>query len=125
MLDGVTFGINRVDSQRGGIEPTGQVETVAAGVVLTSIGYRGVEVPGLPFDPVRGVIPNEQGRVVASAGPIPGLYVTGWIKRGPSGFIGTNKSDSAETVARLREDLEAGRLVGPAKKSRRKRLSAH
>lgn len=125
MLDGVTFGINRLDAQSGATEPTGHIETVAAGVVLTSIGYRGVEVPGLPFDPVRGVIPNEHGRVVTSAGPIPGLYVTGWIKRGPSGFIGTNKSDSAETVARLREDLEAGRLVGPAKKSRRMRLPTH
>jgi ferredoxin--NADP+ reductase len=123
MLTGVTFGINRLAQQGGGIEPTGQVETVDAGLVLTSIGYRGVEVPGLPFDQVRGVIPNERGRVVTSAGPVSGLYVTGWIKRGPSGFIGTNKSDSAETVARLREDLEAGRLSAPVNR-RRRRLPA-
>jgi ferredoxin--NADP+ reductase len=122
-LAGVTFGINRPGSQRGGIEPTGESETVDAGLVLTSIGYRGVEVPGLPFDHVRGVIPNDRGRVVTPAGPVPGLYVTGWIKRGPSGFIGTNKSDSAETVAQLRADLEAGRLSGPLRS--RRRLSAH
>lgn len=124
-VTGVTFGINRLDSQRGGIEATGEVETIDAGLVLTSIGYRGVEVADLPFDHTRGIIPNEQGRVVTSAGPTPGLYVTGWIKRGPSGFIGTNKSDSAETVARFREDLEAGLLSAPAVSRRRRRLLNH
>jgi ferredoxin--NADP+ reductase len=122
-LSSVTFGINRIDSVRGGVEPTGESETVDAGLVLTSIGYRGVEVSGLPFDHVRGIIPNDRGRVVTADGPVPGLYVTGWIKRGPSGFIGTNKSDSAETVAQVRADVEAGRLSGPARA--RRRLFAH
>lgn len=119
---GVKFGINRVDPLRGGIESTGETETVEAGLVLTSIGYKGVAVPGLPFDGERGVIPNEQGRVVRDGTPMTGVYVTGWIKRGPSGFIGTNKSDSAETVAQLRADLEAGLLSAPTTSKRRRLL---
>ncbi|MEJ9080235.1 FAD-dependent oxidoreductase [Gordonia malaquae] len=80
-------------------------ETVVdAGLVLTSIGYRGVPVPGLPFDDATGTVANVAGRVVDT----PGVYVTGWIKRGPSGFIGTNKTDSGETVANLLADIEAG-----------------
>jgi ferredoxin/flavodoxin---NADP+ reductase len=120
---GVTFGINRVDPLRCGVEPTGETETVEAGLVLTSIGYKGVEVPGLPFDSIRGVIPNVGGRVVDGATTMTGVYVTGWIKRGPSGFIGTNKSDSAETVAQLRADLEAGLLSVPSTPRRRRLLS--
>ncbi|PXW30203.1 UNVERIFIED_CONTAM: ferredoxin--NADP+ reductase [Williamsia faeni] len=120
---GVTFGINRLDPLRGGVEPVGETETVEAGLVLTSIGYKGVEVPGLPFDGVRGVIPNAGGRVVDGDSPITGVYVTGWIKRGPSGFIGTNKSDSAETVAQLRADLEAGLLSVPTTPKRRRLFS--
>lgn len=125
---GVTFGLNRIDPQtnsspRGGVEPTAETETIEAGLVLTSIGYKGVEVAGLPFDPVRGVIPNVKGRVIGDSGPVEGIYVTGWIKRGPSGFIGTNKSDSAETVDQLRADLEAGRLTAPAAPRRRRLLS--
>ncbi|HEY9311613.1 FAD-dependent oxidoreductase [Williamsia sp.] len=120
---GVTFGINRVDPLRGGVEPTGESETVEASLVLTSIGYKGVEVPGLPFDGERGVIPNAGGRVVDGDTPMTGVYVTGWIKRGPSGFIGTNKSDSAETVAQLRTDLEAGLLSVPTTPKRRRLLS--
>jgi ferredoxin--NADP+ reductase len=117
---GVTFGINRPGPGGIGIESTGSTETIEAGLVLTSIGYKGVEVPGLPFDHVRGVIPNEAGRVVGDSGPMTGVYVTGWIKRGPSGFIGTNKADSAETVAQLRADLEAGRLSADAPPRRRR-----
>ena len=64
------------------------------------MGYRGIELPGVPFDQGRGIIPNESGRVNDQ-----GLYVSGWIKRGPSGVIGTNKTDSAETVATLLADL--------------------
>lgn len=119
---GITFGVNRIDPLRGGVEPTGDTETIEAGLVLTSIGYKGVEVAGLPFDPVLGIIPNERGRVIGESGPLKGVYVTGWIKRGPSGFIGTNKSDSAETVAQLRADLEAGRLTPPPSARKRRRL---
>jgi ferredoxin--NADP+ reductase len=86
--------------------PTEERETIACGIVFRSVGYRGVELPGVPFDEQRGVIPNEQGRVIGE----PGVYAAGWIKRGPSGVIGTNKKDAAETVERLLEDAAAGKL---------------
>jgi len=92
---------------------TGEHETLPAQLVLKSVGYTGVALAGLPFDERRGVVPNERGRVLDGAGgaPLPGLYVAGWIKRGASGVIGTNKADAMETVAALLEDLEAGRLA--------------
>jgi ferredoxin--NADP+ reductase len=74
------------------------------GLVFRSVGYRGVELPGVPFDERTGTIPNEGGRVK------PGVYCAGWIKRGPTGVIGTNKKDAAETVEHLLEDAAAGRL---------------
>ncbi|MEE3849110.1 4Fe-4S binding protein [Gordonia sp. LSe1-13] len=104
----------------GTVESTGISETIETSLVLTSIGYRGVAVPGLPFDDTRGVIPHDAGRVVDHDTPVPGVYVTGWIKRGPSGFIGTNKTDSAETVGSLLADYEAGRL--PAARPARRRV---
>ncbi len=84
--------------------PTGESETLACGVVFRSVGYRGVGVPGVAFDESIGTIPNVGGRVE------PGLYATGWIKRGPSGVIGTNKKDATETVELLLEDARAGLL---------------
>jgi ferredoxin--NADP+ reductase len=72
--------------------PTDERETLATGLVFRSVGYRGVALPGVPFDEATGTIPNERGRVS------PGVYVAGWIKRGPSGVIGTNKKDATETV---------------------------
>jgi len=84
--------------------PTDERETLDTGIVFRSVGYRGVPLPGVPFDESTGTIPNDRGRVE------PGLYVTGWIKRGPSGVIGTNKKDAAETVELLLEDEAAGRL---------------
>jgi ferredoxin--NADP+ reductase len=87
-------------------------ETIPCGLVLRSVGYRGVALPGVPFDGGSGVIPNVEGRVVDRQGaPIPGLYCAGWIKRGPSGVIGTNKKDAAETAERLLEDADAGLLT--------------
>jgi ferredoxin--NADP+ reductase len=86
--------------------PTGEHETIPCGIVFRSVGYRGVALPGLPFDKTTGTVPNEGGRVE------PGTYVAGWIKRGPSGVIGTNKKDAAETVALLVEDAQAGLLPG-------------
>ena len=79
---------------------TGEREEIECGLVLRSIGYRGIGLEGLPFDPGRGLIPNDAGRVTESAGgaPVPGHYAVGWIKRGPSGVIGTNKKDAQETV---------------------------
>ncbi|MPM16342.1 NADPH-ferredoxin reductase FprA [bioreactor metagenome] len=85
---------------------TGQVRTIPADLVLRSIGYRSTRLPGVPFDEERGVVPNREGRVLDGAGRVlSGEYVTGWIKRGPIGVIGTNKSDAAETVGHLLEDL--------------------
>ncbi|NEW37120.1 4Fe-4S ferredoxin, partial [Nocardia cyriacigeorgica] len=80
--------------------PTEQTERLDAGLVLTSVGYRGVPLPGLPFDERAGVIPNLDGRVLEQPGGsvLSGTYVTGWIKRGPTGFIGTNKSCAQQTV---------------------------
>ncbi len=81
---------------------TGEREEIECGLVLRSIGYKGVGLEGLPFDPGRGVIPNESGRVVDpdSGEQVPGHYAVGWIKRGPSGVIGTNKKDALDTVER-------------------------
>ncbi|WP_328391822.1 FAD-dependent oxidoreductase [Nocardia sp. NBC_00416] len=96
--------------------PTGDLDLLETGLVLTSVGYRGVPTPGLPFDEQHGVIPNQAGRVLEGpAGAVfPGTYVTGWIKRGPTGFIGTNKSCAQETVQQLADDFNAGRLPEPA-----------
>ncbi len=88
-------------------------ETLQAGLVLRAIGYRGVPLPGVPFDDSRGTIANQHGRVHDAAGPCPGEYVVGWIKRGPSGVIGTNKKDAQETVNCVLEDIEAGRVLEP------------
>ncbi|MGW0182419.1 FAD-dependent oxidoreductase [Nocardia sp. NPDC003345] len=95
---------------------TGDLELLETGLVLTSVGYRGVPTPGLPFDEQRGIIPNQAGRVLDAPDgtAVPGVYVTGWIKRGPTGFIGTNKSCSQETVGQLAADFNAGRLAEPA-----------
>jgi ferredoxin/flavodoxin---NADP+ reductase len=86
--------------------PTGETEIIPAGIVLRSVGYRGVELSGVPFDERSGTIPNERGRVAEAER----TYVAGWIKRGPSGVIGTNKKDAVETVELLLEDARAGRL---------------
>jgi ferredoxin--NADP+ reductase len=98
---------------RLGAQATGELETIPAGLVLRAIGYRGTPLPGVPFDERRGVIPGEHGRVVGPAGPCPGEYAVGWIKRGPTGVIGTNKKDAQETVDAILEDLAAGRLPEP------------
>lgn len=85
---------------------TGDPTVLELGAVVRAIGYRGVPLDQVPFDPVRGVVPNDKGRVLDADGSVcPGEYVTGWLKRGPSGVIGTNKLDSAETVALLLDDL--------------------
>ena len=96
-------------------EPTGEFESIPAGLVFRSVGYRGVPVLGVPFHERWGVILNEHGRVLDSAtnGALPGEYATGWIKRGPSGVIGTNKPDSFETVAAMLDDATIGRTFAP------------
>jgi ferredoxin--NADP+ reductase len=94
---------------------TGDEEQIECGLVLRSIGYRGRPLPEVPFDERRGLIRNDGGRVTGDDGePVPGEYAVGWIKRGPSGVIGTNKKDAADTVARLVEDRDRGALNAPA-----------
>ena len=100
---------NRLEKQASGYinaVGTGNYETLPVGMVLRSVGYRGSALPDVPFDERRAVIPNQQGRVLQQAGGevVLGEYVAGWIKRGPSGVIGTNKADAMESVAMLLED---------------------
>ncbi|HEY3829971.1 MAG TPA: FAD-dependent oxidoreductase [Solirubrobacteraceae bacterium] len=94
-------------------QATGELETIPAGLVLRAIGYRGIAPPGVPFDASRAVIRNDRGRVLGEDGPLRGEYTVGWIKRGPTGVIGTNKKDAQETVDAIFEDLAAGRLHEP------------
>jgi ferredoxin/flavodoxin---NADP+ reductase len=94
-------------------EPTGETEELDAGLVMRAIGYRGIALPGVPFDARSATIPNEGGRVVTQDGPLAGEYAVGWIKRGPSGVIGTNKKDAQQTVDALLEDLAADRHLEP------------
>jgi ferredoxin--NADP+ reductase len=114
---GLRVGINRLERRDDGrlaAVPTGEEEEIACDLVLRSIGYRGVPVCTVPFDSERGLVRNDGGRVLDDEGePLPGEYATGWIKRGPSGVIGTNKKDSADTTVKLLEDREAGRLNVP------------
>lgn len=113
----VRLARNELYADNGSLRPrpTGEHETIPADIVFRSVGYLGVPLPGVPFDRRRGVIPNDRGRVLAgdSGAPVPGLYASGWIKRGPSGVIGTNKPDAVETVERMLEDLQAGAVLTP------------
>jgi len=122
-VNAVRFVRNELyEASDGGLRsrPTARDETIEAGLVFRAIGYRGIPLPGLPFDDGDGRIPNRDGRVVdpATGAPIPGLYVSGWIKRGPTGVIGTNKLDAAETVGSMLEDLAAGRRLQPTATTR-------
>ncbi len=87
------------------VSQSGNISDLPCGVLFRSIGYSGVAIPGVPFDERQGVIPNNKGRVTNERDVVPGLYVTGWIKRGPSGIIGTNRADSVETVDSIIADL--------------------
>src|SRR5919107_3043132 len=87
---------------------TGETTVLPADLVVRSVGYRGGELPELPLDPRRGTVPNDLGRVLRNGQPAPGEYVAGWIKRGPTGVVGTNKHDARETVAALLADVAAG-----------------
>jgi ferredoxin--NADP+ reductase len=109
--DGPVTGICVVKNELvdGRAVPTGEEAVIACGLVLRSIGYRGRPVAGIPFDERRGLIANDGGRVTGGRGE----YVVGWVKRGPSGVIGTNKKDAADTVARILEDEQAGALNLP------------
>jgi ferredoxin/flavodoxin---NADP+ reductase len=103
-------------SAEGKFEGTGEYETLGAQLVLRSVGYQSVPLPGVPFDTATHTVPNAAGRVLSESGrPLPGEYVAGWLKRGPTGVIGTNKSDAAETVQALLADLAGGPDLGETK----------
>jgi ferredoxin--NADP+ reductase len=105
-----------VADDAGGVRAvaTDRRETIPAGLVFRSVGYQGVPIPELPFDERRATVPNDGGRVLGVDGaPVPGVYCAGWIKRGPTGVIGTNKKDATETVGLLLEDAREGRLPSP------------
>jgi ferredoxin--NADP+ reductase len=108
---------NRIEADDNGdlrAVPTGVEEVIDCGLVLRSVGYRGHPLPGVPFDERRGVIRNAGGRVTEQDGTvIPGEYAVGWIKRGPSGVIGTNKKDAAATVALVIEDAQRDAVNQP------------
>ncbi len=99
--------VERTDAAGPGrVDGTGDFSSIGAQLMLRAIGYRGIPLPGVPFDAATGRIPNLEGRVIDEAGGVkPGEYAVGWIKRGPIGVIGTNKADAAETVAHLIADL--------------------
>jgi len=118
-VESVVVGRNRLERSDDGrvrAVDTGEREEIECGLVLRSIGYKGIGLDGLPFDQAAGVIPNDHGRVVdpESGAQVPGQYVVGWIKRGPSGVIGTNKKDAQDTIAALLEDVAEGRVPEPA-----------
>ena len=120
---------NRVERRQDGIlraVATGEHETIDCGLVIRSIGYRGGALDGIPFDERRGLIRNDRGRVCGEDGhALAGEYAVGWIKRGPSGVIGTNKKDAADTVARIVEDRDAGEAqrAGGRRSARRRDAS--
>src|SRR4030095_436880 len=102
----------------GALQPraTDRFEELPGGLVSRSVGYRGVPLPGVPFNESWAVILNDKGRVLDpdTKQPIVGEYTAGWIKRGPTGVIGTNKPDAAETVECMLEDLAHGKVLEPA-----------
>ena len=110
-MTGIRVARNRIEDGRA--VATGEEEVIGCGLVFRSIGYTGRAVDDVPFDPARGLIRNDGGRVCDEQGvPHRGEYAVGWIKRGPSGVIGTNKKDAADTVAKVVADAEAGVLDG-------------
>ncbi|MET9802021.1 FAD-dependent oxidoreductase [Streptomyces sp. NPDC006368] len=105
--DGRVAGVRferTVPDGSGGVRGTGAYEDIEAQLVLRAVGYRGVPLAGLPFDPARGTVPHAAGRVLRDGAPSPGEYVAGWIKRGPTGVIGTNRPCAKETATSLLDD---------------------
>jgi ferredoxin/flavodoxin---NADP+ reductase len=116
---GLTVERTRID-ENGKLTGTGELELIPAQMVLRSVGYQSVPLPGVPFDERSYTVPNAEGRVLGADGlPLPGEYVAGWLKRGPTGVIGTNKSDAAQTVRSLLADLcpGGGQAARPARGS--------
>jgi NADPH-dependent glutamate synthase beta subunit-like oxidoreductase len=113
-VTGVEVERTAVDGD-GRVMGTGELSVLPADLVVRSVGYRGLPLPGLPVDERSGTVPNEEGRVQRDGRTSAGEYVAGWIKRGPSGVVGTNKHDARETVAGLLADVADGvlRTEGP------------
>ncbi|HEX3324410.1 MAG TPA: FAD-dependent oxidoreductase [Solirubrobacterales bacterium] len=116
-VEKIVIGRNELVEEGGTLRArdTGEREELECGLVLRSVGYTGVPIEGVPFDEKRGLILNEGGRVLDShdSGHKAGHYTAGWIKRGPSGVIGTNKKDALETVQHLLADVESQTLLSP------------
>jgi len=109
-VTGIEVERTAVDAE-GRATGTGDFDVVPADLVVRSVGYRGHPLPGLPIDERSGTVPHAAGRVLRDGEPAPGEYVAGWIKRGPTGVVGTNKHDARETVATLLADVAAGSLT--------------
>jgi ferredoxin/flavodoxin---NADP+ reductase len=117
-VSGLTVERTRLDEQ-GKFTGTGELETIPAQMVFRSVGYQSVPLPGVPFDERSYTVPNAEGRVLGPDGaPLPGEYVAGWLKRGPTGVVGTNKSDAAGTVRSLLADLTEGGAAAARRQSR-------
>ncbi len=115
-VEAVVIARNRLEADASGAlraRQTDEREVIPCGLVLRAVGYKGTPLADVPFDDRGGVIPNERGRVVdaESGAPVHGEYVVGWIKRGPTGVIGTNRADARETVAEILDDLAQGRIA--------------
>ena len=108
----------------GRVVGTGDPRTLEAQLVVRSVGYRGLPLPGVPYDESTGRVPHAEGRVIRDGGFSVGEYVTGWIKRGPTGVIGTNKSDAVETVTSLLADVHEGEVVAHGRSGDLDRLLA-
>lgn len=108
-VEGVQVTRSAIDAE-GLVRPVGDAWTIPAQLVVRAVGYRGLRLAGVPYDDRTGRIPHSEGRVIRDGAFSTGEYVTGWIKRGPTGVIGTNRSDAVETVASLLDDVEAGTL---------------
>ncbi|MEZ4241829.1 MAG: FAD-dependent oxidoreductase [Myxococcota bacterium] len=107
-VEQVEVGRNRLEPRASGglsARDTGERSVIDAGLVFRAVGYRGIPIPGVPFDDRRGIVPNTAGRVQRDGAPVERLYVVGWAKRGPSGLIGTNRADSKATVEEMIADL--------------------
>jgi ferredoxin--NADP+ reductase len=120
-VEAITVGRNELVRDDEGLlrarAVDGSAETIDCGLVLRSVGYRAVPLPSVPFDERRFVLPNERGRVSTPDGePLPGVYAVGWIKRGPTGILGTNKRDAEETMSCVADDLRT--LPQPPKPAR-------
>ena len=114
-VESIVIGRNALEADESGrirAVDTGEREEIECGLVLRSIGYKGTGLEGIPFDAARGLIPNESGRVLHpdTGEQVAGHYAVGWIKRGPSGVIGTNKKDALDTVGSIFADLDAGAI---------------